>query len=71
MSAAFEENLARVLVREIPECVGLVSAERLSGGASQETYKLTVTTANGNRLLCLRRASGGTEAEVGLSLIHI
>nr|MCS5681885.1 phosphotransferase family protein [Acidimicrobiales bacterium] len=68
MSAAFEEDLARVLVREIPECMGLVSAERLSGGASQETYKLTVTTANGNRLLCLRRAPGGTEAEVDSDL---
>ena len=68
MSAVFEKNLAGVLVREIPECTGLVSVERLSGGASQETYKLIITTASDNRLLCLRRAPGGTGAEVDSDL---
>ncbi|MCH2337916.1 MAG: phosphotransferase family protein, partial [Pseudomonadales bacterium] len=68
MSGALDENLGRVLVREVPGCIGLVSTERLSGGASQETYKLTVTTAKGTRLLCLRRAPGGPEAEVDSDL---
>ncbi len=41
----------------------LVSHERLSGGASQETYRLTVRTADGDRLLCMRRAPGGERVE--------
>ncbi|GIS69933.1 MAG: hypothetical protein CM1200mP9_07540 [Gammaproteobacteria bacterium] len=68
MSGALDENLGRVLVREVPGCIGLVSTERLSGGASQETYKLTVTTVKGTRLLCLRRAPGGPEAGVDSDL---
>ena len=34
--------LQTVLTREIPGCVGLARAERLSGGASQETYRVVV-----------------------------
>ncbi len=51
--------LETVLTREIPGCRGLAQAERLSGGASQETYRLTVETAAGPGQLCLRRAAGG------------
>ena len=40
-------------------CTGLINAERLSGGASQETYRLTVATVSGERLLAMRRAPGG------------
>ncbi|MBL6953054.1 MAG: phosphotransferase family protein [Alphaproteobacteria bacterium] len=44
----------------MPGCQGLLSAERLSGGASQETYRLTIAVKNGGeRLLALRRAPGG------------
>ena len=59
MAVDFESALARVLVREIPGCRRLVSIERLSGGASQETYKLVIEDAYGERSLCLRRATGG------------
>ncbi len=62
-SAEFESRLGAVLVREIADCTALVSAERLSGGASQETYRLTVATGSGERLLCLRRAPGGVVVE--------
>ena len=68
MSAVFEKSLARVLIREIPGCTGLVSTERLSGGASQETYKLMITDASTTRPLCLRRALDGTGAEVDSDL---
>ena len=64
MSSSFEKSLARVLVREIPGCAGLVSAERLSGGASQETYKVIITDESGDRPLCLRRASEGSELDI-------
>lgn len=56
---AFEARLADVVRRAVPGCTGLVSAERLSGGASQETYRITVTTGQGERLVCMRRAPGG------------
>lgn len=55
----FDATLEAVLVARIDGCTGLVSAERLSGGASQETYKLTIDTDDGERLLCMRRAPGG------------
>ncbi len=51
-----EDRLAEVLCREIPGCNTLVSAELLSGGASQETYRLTFSTAQGVRQVALRRA---------------
>ena len=56
---AFEDKLDAVLKRALDGCRGLVSAERLSGGASQETYRLTIATDDGERLACMRRAPGG------------
>ncbi|MBL6690600.1 MAG: phosphotransferase family protein [Pseudomonadales bacterium] len=60
----FEEKLDAVVRAHIPECEGLVSADRLSGGASQETYRLVVKTASGERTLAMRRAPGGEHVEV-------
>ena len=39
--------LREVLVREISGCVDLLRVERLSGGASMETYQLVVETTDG------------------------
>jgi len=55
----FEDRLDTVLVRELADCTGLIGAERLSGGASQESYRLTLKTAAGERSACMRRAPGG------------
>ena len=57
--AEFENLLGAVVVRELDGCTGLRNAERLSGGASQETYRLTLTSAEGDRVVCMRRAPGG------------
>jgi aminoglycoside phosphotransferase (APT) family kinase protein len=57
--AEFEARLAAIVTRVIPGCRGLEAAERLSGGASQETYRITLDTADGHRLVCMRRAPGG------------
>lgn len=57
--AEFETALGRVLGRCIPGCRRLVSAERLSGGASQETYRVLVETDAGPVRLAMRRAPGG------------
>lgn len=58
----FESKLAAVLRRQILGFKALLSAERLSGGASQETYRLVIRDAAGERKLALRRAPGGGES---------
>jgi aminoglycoside phosphotransferase (APT) family kinase protein len=59
----FEERLSRVLARRIDGFQRLVSAERLSGGASQETYRVVYAGAGGERRLALRRGPGGLSSE--------
>jgi acyl-CoA dehydrogenase len=59
----FDKALANVLARTLDGFEALLSAERLSGGASQETYRLTVRAEGGERRLCLRRSPGGIVRE--------
>ncbi|MEM7078174.1 MAG: phosphotransferase family protein [Pseudomonadota bacterium] len=59
----FEGRLGEVLAQVIPRYVALNRAERLSGGASQETYRIDINTADGDRLLAMRRAPGGEHVE--------
>ncbi|MBT4161464.1 MAG: phosphotransferase family protein [Gammaproteobacteria bacterium] len=47
----------------MPGCQRLIASERLSGGASQETYRLKVETGDGEKLLAMRRAPGGEYQE--------
>lgn len=53
-SARLEAFLARI----VPGYQGLVDCERLTGGASRETYRVTVETTNGGKTFALRRALG-------------
>ena len=56
----FRALLETVVQQNIDGCVALISVERLSGGASQETYRLRIKKGNGEeKLLALRRAAGG------------
>jgi aminoglycoside phosphotransferase (APT) family kinase protein len=55
----FENQLATVLSEHIEGFEVLISAERLSGGASQETYRIEMEAAGERRLLAMRRAPGG------------
>ena len=59
----FQSLLKSVLAREIAEYRDLVACERLSGGASQETYRITIKTDSGEQKLCMRRAPGGIKVE--------
>ena len=59
----FFDALETVLVREIAGCVNLVGVERLSGGASMETYRLVVRMSEGDTVLCMRRGAGGIDRE--------
>ena len=61
--AEFEEKLSAVVSRYVPGCSELVLAERLSGGASQETYRLTAMIDGAEKLLALRRSPGGEYPE--------
>jgi aminoglycoside phosphotransferase (APT) family kinase protein len=60
-TADLEAKLAEVLSRRVPGFRSLRSAERLTGGASQETYRVVVETQAGDRRLAMRRAPGGTK----------
>lgn len=60
---SFEARLEGVLRREIDGCERLTAVERLSGGASQETYRLRIETETGDRQLALRRSQGGKHEE--------
>ena len=55
----FTEALDAVLRRRLTGFDRLVAAERLSGGASQETYRLDAIVDGAARTLALRRAAGG------------
>jgi aminoglycoside phosphotransferase (APT) family kinase protein len=58
-AADLEHSLSRVLAERVTGFRSLRSCERLSGGASQETYRLVVDTEDGERRLAMRRAPGG------------
>lgn len=60
------EPLTRVLERCIDGFESLQSVERLSGGASQETYRLEIRARGGEQTLALRRAAGGYVREEGV-----
>lgn len=59
----FEEKLERVVTSYIEGCTGLKTCDRLSGGASQETYRLVVETGLGDLTMAMRRAPGGVVDE--------
>lgn len=63
LDADFKAKLNAVLAARLSGCEGLASAERLSGGASQETYRIVARTEGGERPLALRRSAGGLKVE--------
>ena len=61
---SFEQLLGHLLPEVIDGFVSLDGVERLSAGASQETYCIDVTLQSGPGKLAMRRASGGEEGEI-------
>ncbi|MCF8467700.1 MAG: phosphotransferase family protein [Sneathiella sp.] len=67
--APFEDRLARILARHFEGFRQLKSCDRLSGGASQETYRLVMETEAGENVLAMRRAPAGVgESDAGPGL---
>jgi len=55
----FSAALTEILGRSLSDFETLLGVERLSGGASQETYCLTIAAGGHTRKLAMRRAAGG------------
>ena len=60
---SFNDKLAQVLATSIPGFEELVTADRLSGGASQETYRIKVRAGGEEMKIAMRRAPGGMATE--------
>lgn len=60
----FQQRLQAVVTQRIAHCRGFIGCDRLSGGASQETYRIAIETDGGSGLLAMRRAPGGLAEEV-------
>ena len=58
-SLDIKDTLQRILYKQINGFRNLSSCERLSGGASQETYRIVLDTDAGQRKLAMRRVPGG------------
>ncbi len=71
MDAEFEQALAVVLAREVPGFAGLASCDKLTTGASQETYRISCTTDRDEVLLALRRTVPTLQADSGVGAIGI
>jgi aminoglycoside phosphotransferase (APT) family kinase protein len=56
MPVTFDSALARVLSRELKGFQSLQSCKQLTAGASQETYRISITTSSGELQLALRRS---------------
>ncbi len=62
-SMTFDAKVERVLVQRIPGCTSLCSIDRLSGGASQETYRIVALIRGEEKTFAMRRSPGGEYVE--------
>jgi len=70
VDADFNARLDAVIANRLPGCDGLIAVERLSGGASQETYRIQAKAGAGERLLAMRRAPGGLAPQSEATGVH-
>ena len=63
MSGEFEAKLAGVFSREFAGFQEIIRIDRLTGGANQETYRIAFSAADGDKLVAMRRAAGGSRQQ--------
>jgi aminoglycoside phosphotransferase (APT) family kinase protein len=68
MNEQLHDALPLLLGRILPGFGELLACDRLTGGASQETWRLRVSVDSGEQLLALRRSSGAKMEAGGISL---
>jgi aminoglycoside phosphotransferase (APT) family kinase protein len=66
MSENFNDRLAKLLEVQIKDYGSLISCERLSAGASQETYRIVIRTKHGPKKMALRVADS-SKSVVGMN----
>ncbi len=59
----FQQQLEQALARGLPGFDSLARAERLTGGASQQTWRLELVRRGVPETLCLRRSTGSVDAD--------
>lgn len=68
---SFDEQLSAVLARHIDGFESLLSADQLTAGASQETYRVAVKTSAGEKVLALRRSVPTLEGSSSVGTIDL
>jgi aminoglycoside phosphotransferase (APT) family kinase protein len=71
MADTFTTALEKVLSRELAGFQALLSCQQLTAGASQETYRISVNGAAGERKLALRRSQPALESDSGVGGISL
>jgi len=71
MADAFTSALEKVLSREVPGFQQLLSCQQLTAGASQETYRIRVATAAGERQFALRRSQPSLQGDSSVGSISL
>ena len=71
MTDTFSTSLETILVREVPGFSALLSCEQLTAGASQETYRVELSTDFGDVRLALRRSQATAEADSSVGDISL
>ncbi|MEH6570152.1 MAG: phosphotransferase family protein, partial [Halioglobus sp.] len=69
MSESIENSLGKLLAREIAGFVKLTSCQKLTAGASQETYRIRIDTDRGEEQFALRRSVPTLLADSNLGVI--
>ena len=71
MAEEFTQRLEAVLSKEVSQFKSLRSAEQLSAGASQETWRIAINTPAGEKTLALRRSQPTADSDSGVGSITL
>ena len=69
--AEFNGKLETILAREVANFVALQDLQKLTAGASQETYRVSMRLESGEKTLALRRSQPTGEEESGVGALSL